>query len=501
MVADPSIAAAIEDIAARWTASAPVVSGACPTVSVRSMASATMAAQLVNTDTSLPQVWIPDSTAWVDRVRHDTAGRDSPVSSLWLYPPIARSPLVLATTATGLEATRATAARGWASVLSGPAPPVTLEPRRNTEGLATLLTAQTLVNGAGTTPRRQLIDALVRLSRQTVPDSAAGLGLVRQHPSTARAVVISERAALELNAKRNVADQVGLIYPRGAAVGLDWPVVQFSPPGGEPALRDATTTFVAQLSTPESLKRLQSTGLRNPTPATAAGVPAAQFLRRPTTDQQTAALRAWTAAGRTSRTLMVIDLSGSMSESIGGGQTKIQFAAAAGRSAISFFPDTSSIGLWGFSVDRSPKSDWTQLVSLGPLSGSIGRVTRRQALVTAATAMPSITHGDTGLYATTLAAYEKVRSGFNPESVNSVVLLTDGANTDTRGISLPSLLKRLGSEHDSRRPVPIITIAVGRGADTATLKRISAATGGRCYVVSKPDDIHDALLDAVIQAR
>ena len=178
-------------------------------------------------------------------------------------------------------------------------------------------------------------------------------------------------------------------------------------------------------------------------------------------------------------------------------ESKIQFAAAAAKAAVDFFPDTSSLGLWGFSVDRTPTADWSQLVSLGPLGSHVGGKTRRQALTAAAASLPSLTGGDTGLYKTTLAAFEAVRTGYDPSQVNSVVLLTDGANTDTSGIDLPTLLSRLRSESNSSRPLPIITIAVGDDADVNTLKKISAATGGKTYPVSEPGDIRDALLDAI----
>jgi hypothetical protein len=48
--------------------------------------------------------------------------------------------------------------------------------------------------------------------------------------------------------------------------------------------------------------------------------------------------------------------------------------------------------------------------------------------------------------------------------------------------------------------LPIITIAVGRDADVATLRKISAATGGTTYTAAGPDDIGNAFLDAVIKA-
>ena len=63
------------------------------------------------------------------------------------------------------------------------------------------------------------------------------------------------------------------------------------------------------------------------------------------------------------------------------------------------------------------------------------------APLSATSRLPRQTGGATGLYNTTLAAYERVRSGWDPADVNSVVLLTDGANTSP-GTSLGALLSR-----------------------------------------------------------
>ncbi len=497
VVADPSIAPAINGIADGWLAGKPVIDHACPSVVVRSVASASEASILTKGDVTPPDVWIPASSLWVDRVRSQTAGLDSAADSLWVYPPIATSPLVLATTKTRAAAVRAAAAAGWTKLLSGSTPVASANPASDSAGLATVTTAQVLLNGTADTPSRKLVNSFVALTPSAVASGSAGLAALAANQKKTDVVVASEQAVRAAAAK-----SAGLtaVYPTGSAVGLDWPVAQFTPPGGDPARRTATVAFVTRLSGPTAQRALRAAGLRDADGTALSGSPAVHPLPKPTVNQQTAATRTWTAAGRTSRTLVVIDLSGSMGASIGGGQTKIEFAAQAELAAIKFFPDTSSLGLWGFSVNRTGTTDWSNLVPLGPLNGKVGNTSRRAALATAARKMPSITSGDTGLYATTLGAYESVRSGFDPASVNSVVLVTDGANTDTRGINLTNLLSRLRSENDPRRPLPIITIAVGRDADVATLRKISATTGGTTYTAAGPDDIRNAFLDAIIKA-
>ncbi len=505
VLAAPAIAPTVNDVASHWMSGSPVVDGACPTVEVRTSSSSAAVATLAKPDVTMPDVWVPDSSLWVQRLRDDTIGVDSPAQSLWIYPPVASSPLVLATTSGHATALAGPAGKGWASAMSAEGPISMVDPTTSTEGLLALLTTQSLVDGAADTPSHQLVSTFVGLSQSVLANTDAGFLALSKHQ--AQAFPASEQDVLAADMAAGNPTAVA-VYPAGKSLSLDFPIVQVSPPGGDPARRDAAVAFIGQLSDGYAQQRMRTAGLRDAVghPLAAAdpslGVAArtVSALGTPSSSHEADGLRVWTAAGRGNRTLAVIDLSGSMSETVGGGQSKIQFAAAAAKAAVDFFPDTSSLGLWGFSVDRTPTADWSQLVSLGPLGSRVGAKTRRQALTAASASLPSLTGGDTGLYQTTLAGFEAVRTGYDPSQVNSVVLLTDGANTDTSGIDLPTLLSRLRSESNSSRPLPIITIAVGDDADVNTLKKISAATGGKTYPVSEPGDIRDALLDAIIRA-
>ncbi|MFL6100497.1 MAG: VWA domain-containing protein [Actinomycetales bacterium] len=514
VVTAPSIAAAVRDVAAHWTDSHPDLNGACPTVNIRGVASASQEEALAKPDVTVPDVWIPDSTLWVQRLRSDVDGTDAPARSLWLYPPIATSPLVLATSPERAGTLKAPA-RTWAATLGQATGVAMTNPASDTAGLLTLLTVQNELQSEAGTPTRALVSTLVRASQAPVVAPAAGFLALRDHPTTAAAFPSSEQSVVAAEQ-----DTSGLkatsVYPTGKALELDFPVVQFSRPGGDPDRRNATVALVDQLRSRFATARFGAAGLRDaegrpmpgsPATSTAGGSGGsigsngtnAVALERPPSSKVADGLRVWDAARRGSRTLMVIDLSGSMDERAGG-QTKIRFAANAARSAVDFFPDTSSLGLWGFSVNRSGRRDWSELVSLGPLGARTTGGVRRSVLLGAASRLPRETGGATGLYNTTLAAYERVRSGWDPADVNSVVLLTDGANTDSSGTRLGALLSRLRSETSTSRPLPIITIAVGPGADVATLRRISTATHGRTYTVANPADIRAAFLDALISA-
>ena len=219
-------------------------------------------------------------------------------------------------------------------------------------------------------------------------------------------------------------------------------------------------------------------------PVTAASSPAAT--------QVALASRLWVAAVKPSNLLAAIDVSGSMGDTSGATLSKIALAAAAAKTAMTVIPDSWTLGLWAFSANDPPATDWTELA---PLS-NVG--TSRVQLAAAAASLPGRVGGNTGLYDTAWAAYQDVTRNYNPADVNVVALLTDGANVDPNGIDLPTLTARLKAAYDPARPVRIVTIGIGSQADVAALQAISNATHGQAYTVLNPVDMKSVLLQAIV---
>jgi von Willebrand factor type A domain-containing protein len=190
-----------------------------------------------------------------------------------------------------------------------------------------------------------------------------------------------------------------------------------------------------------------------------------------------------------------------MGDPAGNGRSKIELAADSAGSAVSFFPDQSSFGLWAFSGDTGAPTPWTQLRPVAPLGSRVGGVNQRAGLIAAAHHLPAMVGGSTALYDTTLAAFEQIRNTYAAGKINSVVLLTDGQNDYPAGITLDALLSQLRGLADAAHPVPIITIGVGPRADIPVLRQISAITGGKTYVVANPVDIKNVFLDAMLQRQ
>ena len=87
---------------------------------------------------------------------------------------------------------------------------------------------------------------------------------------------------------------------------------------------------------------------------------------------------------------------------------------------------------------------------------------------------------------------------YDPDYVNSVVIMTDGKNDDPGGgLDLNQLLVRIKATSKGDRPVRVITIGMGE-ADPRALQAISKATGGTSYIANTPADIQRVFVQALL---
>ena len=103
----------------------------------------------------------------------------------------------------------------------------------------------------------------------------------------------------------------------------------------------------------------------------------------------------------------------------------------------------------------------------------------------------------TPLYPTTRNAFDFVKSEFDPQRINAVVLLTDGQ--DTSADSFAALVQYLQQQtvEDPGHPVHIFTIGYGQSVDANKLTLIAQATNGHYYSATDPKTIVD-VLNAVV---
>jgi Ca-activated chloride channel family protein len=93
--------------------------------------------------------------------------------------------------------------------------------------------------------------------------------------------------------------------------------------------------------------------------------------------------------------------------------------------------------------------------------------------------------GGTPLYAVTRKAVEEVRRSARADTINAVVVMTDGQNEDPDDTDLDGLVRQL-SDQATEGGVRVFTIAYGKDADVNTLKRISEASRAAVYDATDP---------------
>ena len=92
----------------------------------------------------------------------------------------------------------------------------------------------------------------------------------------------------------------------------------------------------------------------------------------------------------------------------------------------------------------------------------------------------------TGLYDTILAAYLAARDAYVPQMPNHVFVFTDGLNEDDESITVADLTASLAAAKDPQRPVRLICIGIGPGADLKALTAMASVAGGARSWRSKP---------------
>lgn len=503
----PAIAVTVNQLAENWAATEPKVGDKCIQVQLASDTVDQQELRLSSQAGADTDVWLPDSRIWPQRLMADQTARPGAKLAVTVHPSLASSPLVAVTSPARAEKMAEQITTPNYDPLIGARIP---EPVHNAEGLLALLSENAPTATAPSATTTALVAKLLRFSHLALPSASDGFDQLAADPSHAAPFVATEQAVIAADARHGSAFAAA-VYPDDPTAGLDFPVVGLSRPDDDPLLAPAAARFEAMLRASAARARFAAAGLRatDGKPITGAGaaqgvspdyVPALTGLG---SSQTLTMLRLWNAAVADANTLAVIDLSGSMAEPAGNGQSKVVVASQAAKAAVSFFPDSSSFGLWVFSSDQSATAPWSQLVPLGLLGDPVGpgQPGRRQALLDAVSGMSARVHGGTALYDTMFAAYQQVQQDYDPGKANSVVLLTDGQNDFRGGRTLDELLDALHSAADPQRPVQVIAIGIGSAADGDALARIASATSGKFYLVKNANDISGVFLDAVAQRR
>ncbi|HEX5723623.1 MAG TPA: extracellular solute-binding protein [Acidimicrobiia bacterium] len=290
------------------------------------------------------------------------------------------------------------------------------------------------------------------------------------------------------------------IYPVEGTLFSDNPAYILDAPWVTDVARQAATAFRSfVIDDAANQQRVLEFGFRPGNPSVAIGDPINSAnglnpnkpdteLAVPDPEVLTALLDSWEENRKTARVIMLFDVSGSMADLAGGGDTKLALAKQAVLSGLDNFKPDDEIGLWIFSTNLDGDNDYIEVIPPAPLEDI------RPQLEESINGL--VADGGTGLYDSTRAAVQAVRDGFDQTKINAVLLLTDGMCDDNPpGCELDPLLGFLGS--NERDVVRVFPVAYGEDASVEELTAIANASAARLYQATNPLTI-EAVFQQVI---
>ncbi len=540
--AAPAVMPWLTPLAADYTNEHRTVAGRCVQVAVETLSQdqAQQALQPVPFPgaPTPPDVWVPESTTSIAllRVRPEAAKLLAVPT-----PSIATSPAVLAAPADALRllagpdgnqpplaalSARLGDPRGWGQPGLdhpewGPIKVTTTDPGSTPLGTGMLLAlvgVQTRTPtpdvGAAAFRREDVQQAMIGLARTLHATATSGDQLMAEVAKAGTVAEVVSSLGLIATYEQDVwkydGDSPAIVlstaYPVDGQLAADHPYVVPKGSWVDAADRAAADDFRGWLLSPAVQGRLDRWGLRGADgvagPGIAAGLRVDSMLPLTPVPQQavdgpSAARTAWRLLTRRISVLGLFDVSGSMADPVPGSrQSKLDVARAAAQAALGFFDPADSIGLWEFSRELDGDRDYRVLVPLGPAGQRVGAFPNRQ-VASAAAYRQMVPRTSTGLYDSILAAYQSATADYREDAVNTVVVITDGKNEDPGSITLDQLLAQLRTLHNPDRPVHVVTLAYGTGADQAALAKVAKVTDGLQFSSPDPRSIGKVFVTAV----
>ncbi|MFE5023502.1 substrate-binding and VWA domain-containing protein [Streptomyces sp. NPDC056656] len=467
------------------------------------------------------EAWVPDASLWIQRA--GLGGNATPITAMGniASSPIGISMVPSAAKSMGWPAKQYTWAQLTGAAMEGDKLRLgTADPARSATGLLALtqLGASTKKSGSkGDTQAAAMAKALSQRTTDSdgqLTDTLArdSSGTEQGNPRHNQALFLSEQSSFRYNATAGDKDGLDLFYPKDGSPQLDYPFALVDEGDKSTDERRAAIRFMTLLGEDAGIRILDRHGFRTddeePSDAVVAGAggrspqPYATSDSEPPTDKELQeTLGMWTITVQSARITVVVDASASMANYVPGrNQSRMEVTKASMLQALATFTPEDEIGLWEFATLLDGNRDYRKLVSTERLGDRKGGGTQRDRLSEAFSGLQPVPGGATGLYDTTLAAYEEATSSYRNDEFNALVVVTDGANQDLGSISRSHLISRLQSLADPQHPVPLIAIAVGPDADKDEVEQIAGATGGSGHQVSDPAQIHAVILKAIVEA-
>ncbi|MEZ0112808.1 Ca-activated chloride channel family protein [Catenulispora sp. EB89] len=463
-----------------------------------------------------PDVWIPDTSLWLELARATGTGQAALPqngSSVADSPTVVASPKPVAGLLGGggafsweqlvkLALAQSQAAPSALNPKAGAAPVVAIaDPTHDGAGLSALIVLDGMLAQAVDDPQLKVgITGFVKGMADNVAGSMAAL--LAKPAADVAAFPASEQEVFRYNS-RKPAVPLAALYPSDGSASLDYPLVVLN--GADNAHAVAANALLTYLQT-TAQDALRQQGFRSPDGAPSQVLAAdpelhgGQLAAATRADYGLApqALALWATLTRQLRMLAVVDVSGSMAQTVAGtGQTRLELTAGASEKAMKLFGSHAAMGLWTFTTTRDAPGSTVidhvlPIAELG--SADAGGATHGQRMTAAYGALADKPGSRNGLYDALLAAYQAVQKGWDPTRVNTVAVFTDGKDDNLNSMSSDQLIAKLQAALDPARPVRVFVVALGTDVDLTLLNKITAVTGGAAVHFSDMGQMTSAIL-------
>lgn len=444
----------------------------------------------------IPDLWVPDSPAW------QLVLSDAGLTGKAIVPALATTPVGLA------SGSSIRVPKTWLEALTSPRL-VKSDPRENgASALSMVAPFSEVAEGVGdiTTAQRSIVPVAQRFGAKVAAGRLRPVTIDTIPGGSKRLIPVTERDYLI--AKRGN-DALTWLEPGTGVAVLNFPLVQPDAGAGgigvgSGSLDVAGRTgerLAAWFTTEEGLAAIAGDQLRAPdggplpddeSVTTSKQLPAAEG------NQIKATMESWLNLTVPSSILAVVEASDAMNASVGSA-TRLDLAVGGALAALGALPDHARIGMWAFSTDQAAGQDWRELAPLRRLDAPIGKgETQADLLRSQVDVIPGLARGGTSLYDSVLAAYKVATREYNPAYSNSVAVLTVGVNNDPGSMTLPQLLSQLEDLHDPDRPVRVIPVGIGVGADMTALGQIAEATGGQAFEADSAESMITVLASGLL---
>jgi Ca-activated chloride channel family protein len=290
------------------------------------------------------------------------------------------------------------------------------------------------------------------------------------------------------------------IYPRDGTFFVDSPLAVLGGPWVDARQRAAAADFVRFARTRQGQAVVRANGYRDVRGRCDAQVAATggygditsvAAFSEPAPDVLAAVEASFIQVRKRARVLFVLDLSSSMNDPIGSGQTRLQAAEDAIIAALPNFAPDDQVGLAAFS-----NTSHSGAITPGTLSPVSPLGAKQSDLVAKIRGLRVV--GQTPLYAAVREYSASMAGpGYDPNKINAVVLLTDGHNDTDDPTTQAQMTAALTGLEQQKHDVLVFTLAYAGGADKPVLEEISKLTHAHYYDASDPRQVTQVLGDLV----